>query len=265
MQLNDARIVLTGASGGLGEALARQLAGAGAALLLTARDAARLSAVALPADSEVQRLAADLTQAAGVTALTDAAHAFGANVLINNAGIGGFGLLETQDRATVDAILATNLAAPMHLTQALLPLLREQPAAAIVNIGSTFGSIPFAGFAAYSAAKAGLRAFSQALRREQADSPLRVLHVAPRAIDTPLNPPAVVALNSALGSACDSPDTVAAQIVAMLQHGPDERHIGFPERLFAWLNGAAPRLLDRGLAGKLAIIKRHASVPADAR
>ena len=259
MQLKDARIVLTGASGGLGEALARQLAGAGAALLLTARDATRVAAIPLPEGSEVERLAVDLTQPAGVAALAGAAHAFRANVLINNAGIGGFGLLESQDRATVDAILATNLAAPMHLTQALLPLLRAQPAAAIVNIGSAFGSIPFAGFAAYSAAKAGLRAFSQALRRELADAPVRVLHIAPRAIDTPLNPPAVVALNRALGSACDSPDTVAAQIVAMLQHGPDERHIGFPEGLFAWLNGIAPRLLDRGLAGKLATIKRHAA------
>lgn len=265
MQLKDARIVLTGASGGLGEALARQLAGAGAALLLTARDAARLGAIPLTENSEVERLAVDLTQPAGVAALAGAAHAFRANVLINNAGIGGFGLLEAQDRATVDAILATNLAAPMHLTQALLPLLRAQPAAAIVNIGSAFGSIPFAGFAAYSAAKAGLRAFSQALRRELADAPVRLLHVAPRAIDTPLNPPAVVALNRALGSACDSPDTVAAQIVAMLQHGPDERHIGFPEGLFAWLNGTTPRLLDRGLAGKLATIKRHAASQPGAR
>src|SRR5690606_25688634 len=135
---------------------------------------------------------------------------------------------------------------------------RKQSEAAIVNVGSAFGSIPFAGFAAYSAAKAGLRGFSQALRRELADTTVRVVQVAPRAIDTPLNSPAVVALNRALGSACDRPEDVAARILAQLQGGPDECHIGFPERLFARLNGFAPRLLDHALAGKLATIKRHA-------
>jgi short-subunit dehydrogenase len=72
----------------------------------------------------------------------------------------------------------------------MLPWLKAQPQAAIVNIGSAFGSIPFAGFAAYSAAKAGLRGFSQALRRELADTRVDVIHLAPRAIDTPLNSPA---------------------------------------------------------------------------
>ena len=156
-------------------------------------------------------------------------------------------------------MLATNLESPIRLTHALLPWLRAQPEAAIVNIGSTFGSIPFAGFAAYSAAKAGLRAFSQALRRELADSLIRVVHVAPRAIDTPLNAPAVNALNRQLKNHSDSPDAVAAQIVEILRNGRLEAHIGFPERLFAWLNGVAPGLIDRGLVGKLAAIKLHAS------
>ena len=62
--------------------------------------------------------------------------------------------------------------------------LKAQPQAAIVNIGSTFGSLPFPGFVAYSTAKAGLRGFSQALRRELADSLVSVVHIAPRAIDT---------------------------------------------------------------------------------
>ena len=64
-------------------------------------------------------------------------------------------------------------------------LLKVAPQAAIVSIGSTFGSLPFPGFAAYSAAKSGLRGFSQALRRELSDSQVAVIHLAPRAIDTP--------------------------------------------------------------------------------
>jgi len=129
----------------------------------------------------------------------------------------------------------------------------------VVNVGSTFGSIPFAGFAAYSAAKAGLHAFSQALRRELADSTVRVIHVAPRAIDTPINSASARALNKALGSATDTPETVADHIVATLRDNTPESHIGFPEKLFAWLNGFAPSLVDRGLRGKLAKIKQHAA------
>jgi short-subunit dehydrogenase len=96
------------------------------------------------------------------------------------------------------------------------------------------------------------------LRRELADSTVRVIHVAPRAIDTPINPPAVRALNQALGSATDTPEVVARHIVAMLANDVSEGHIGFPERFFAWLNGFAPGLVDQGLRGKLARIKQHA-------
>jgi short-subunit dehydrogenase len=83
-------------------------------------------------------------------------------VLINNAGVGAFGLLENQEWARSSGCWRPTWKRPIHLTHALLPWLKAQPQAAIVNIGSTFGSLPFPGFAAYSAAKAGLRGFSQA-------------------------------------------------------------------------------------------------------
>lgn len=258
MQLNNARILLTGSTGGLGQALARQLAQAGAGLLLAGRDAARLAALNADLGAGHSSVRADLTRPEGVAAALGAARDFGVNVLINNAGVGGFGLFDQQDWPTVGQVLSTNLEAPLRLTHALLPLLRERPEAAIVNIGSTFGSLPFAGFAAYSAAKAGLRGFSQALRRELADTRVAVIHLSPRAIDTPLNTDAVNALNRALKNRSDSAETVARQVVAALRRGDGERHFGFPERLFAWLNGIAPGLIDRGLAGKLAVIKQHA-------
>lgn len=258
MQLNNARILLTGSTGGLGQALARQLAQAGAGLLLAGRDAARLAALNADLGAAHSSVRADLTRPEGVAAAVGAARDFGVNVLINNAGVGGFGLFERQDWPTVAEVLSTNLEAPLRLTHALLPLLRERPEAAIVNIGSTFGSLPFAGFAAYSAAKAGLRGFSQALRRELADTRVAVIHLSPRAIDTPLNTDAVNALNRALRNRSDSAEAVARQVVAALRRGDGERHFGFPERLFAWLNGIAPSLIDRGLAGKLAVIKQHA-------
>lgn len=257
MQLNHARILLTGASGGLGQELARQLAAAGAVLLLAGRDDGRLRPLSASLGNGSASVCGDLGRPAGVAALAAAARDFEVNVLINNAGVGAFGLLETQAWSTVEEVLATNLEGPIHLTHALLPWLKAQPQAAIVNIGSTFGSLPFPGFAAYSAAKAGLRGFSQALRRELADSLVAVIHVAPRAIDTPLNSAAVNALNRALKNHSDSAADVARQIVAALRRGDGEHHFGFPERFFAWLNGVAPSLIDRGLAGKLPIVKQH--------
>jgi len=258
MQLENARILLTGAGGGLGHELARQLSGRGASLLLAGRDVGRLEALRDSLGARVAMVAADLTRTEGVALTARAARDFGVNVLINNAGASAFGLLETQPWPTVEQVLTTSLEAPIHLTHALLPWLKAQPQAAIVNVGSAFGSVPFAGFAAYSAAKAGLRAFSQALRRELADTLVAVVHIAPRAIDTPMNSEAVVALNLALNSQSDSAASVASEIVAALIRNERELHIGFPERFFAWLNGFAPSLIDRGVASKLPIIKLHA-------
>lgn len=258
MQLKDARILLTGATGGLGQALARQLADAGASLLNAGRDPARLAALTAALGGGHASVCADLNQADGIAAAAGAAREFRVNLLLNNAGVGAFGLYDEQSWSDVAMLLATNLAAPMRLTHALLPWLRQQAEAAVVNVGSTFGSLPFAGFAAYSASKAGLRGFSQALRRELADTAVAVIHVAPRAIDTALNTPAVNALNRALNNHSDSSERVARQIVDAISRGAGERHFGFPERFFAWLNGAAPALIDRGLAGRLAIIKQHA-------
>ncbi len=261
MELGNARILLTGASGGLGSALARSLSWAGAEILLAGRDAGKLNALREHLRTRSDVVVADLNREEGIAAVARTARDFDINVLINNAGVGGFGLLDHQAWEEVERTLSTNLLTPIRLTQALLPWLKAQPQAAIVNVGSTFGSIPFAGFAAYSAAKAGLRGFSQALRRELADSRVDVIHLAPRAIDTPLNSPAVNALNRALGNHSDTPEAAAKKIVEILKRGDRERHIGFPESLFAWLNGVMPRLVDQGLAGKLATIKKHASTP----
>ncbi len=264
MELKGANIVLTGASGGLGRELARQFAAAGANLLLVGRDEARLGDLLNGLGGTGVRLAciaADLNQSGDIERIAEAARAFDADVLVNNAGINAFGMFERQDWTDSADVLNTNLFSPLHLTQALLPWLARRPHAAILNIGSTFGSLPFPGFAAYSAAKAGLRGFSQALRRELADSRIEVVYVAPRAISTPLNSDRVNALNEELGSHSDSPELAARQIVAALRAGRGETHLGFPERLFAWLNGVAPRLIDRALAGKLVSVKRHALSP----
>ena len=102
---------------------------------------------------------------------------------------------------------------------------------------------------------------NHAARRELADASLQVIYVAPRAIDTAFNTPAVQALNRALGNRADPPEAVAAQVLRALQTRRAETCLGFPERLFAWINGLAPRVIDRALAAKLPTIKQHAKQP----
>ncbi|MFQ3194170.1 MAG: short-subunit dehydrogenase [Colwellia sp.] len=107
---------------------------------------------------------------------------FEVNVLINNAGVSQFKLFEQaseSDISDISDIITTNTIAPMQLTQALLPLLKQYDKAQIINMGSTYGSIGFPGYTAYCASKFALRGFSQTLSRELADSNIRVKYLAP--------------------------------------------------------------------------------------
>jgi len=145
----------------------------------------------------------------------------------------------------------------MLLTQELLPLLAAAPAAQIVNIGSVFGSLGFPGFAAYGAAKAGLAGFSQALRRELADSTIRVRHFSPRATRTPINSGAVVALNRELQTAEDTPEAVADAFLRFLSGTSGQHTLGAKERLFVLINKLAPGLPDNAIRKQLAQIRKH--------
>jgi short-subunit dehydrogenase len=261
MNLTDARIVLTGAAGGIGGTAAHWLAQAGATVLLTdlRQDALDRVATELGSNALLGAVAADVASDAGRTALTAAAREHGANVLINAAGINPFGLFAEQTPAEISKAFAINAVAPLLLCHALLPVLLERQSAHIVNVGSTFGSIGFPGFAAYSASKFAVRGFSEALRRELADTNVRVHYVAPRATKTALATDRVRAMNAELGVGMDSPQTVAAAIVRVLRDEPRELLLGRSERLFAKLNALFPALVDRSLKRQLAIVRRHAS------
>jgi short-subunit dehydrogenase len=222
----------------------------------------RLAAALAPA-TKVATLPADIGSDAGRAALAAAAHELGANVLINAAGINPFGLFTEQTPGDIAKAFAINALAPILLCHALLPGLREQPRAQIVNVGSTFGSIGFPGFAAYSASKFAVRGFSEALRRELADTAVSVHYVAPRATATALATERVRAMNAELGVGMDTPQTVAAEIERVLIEEPRERLIGAQERVFAKLNALFPALVDRSLRRQLAVVRRYAA-PAGA-
>ncbi len=128
----------------------------------------------------------------------------------------------------------------------------------MVVIGSTFGSLGYPGFAAYSASKFGLRGLMEALSREYADTSLRFQYLAPRATRTAFNTPAVDALNAELKVASDPPQDVAEKLVRSIIRGETRRQLGWPEKLFVRINGILPSLVDSSLRGQLSIIRRHA-------
>jgi short-subunit dehydrogenase len=254
------RAVLTGASGGIGRAIAVALAPHCDELLLVGRDAVRLVRTAAAAGPATRPLAVDLASEAGRDAVAEAAPRL--NLLINAAGANDFGWLAGQSDATLARIIDTNVLAPMQLVRRLLPALSREPRAWIVNVGSIFGYLAYPGHAAYSASKFALRGFSEALRRELADGPVRVLHFAPRATRTAMNGAGMNALNAELGVAMDDPETVARALVELLRRPVRERLLGMPESLFAWLNQLAPGLVDRALKRQLSTIRRHAPAPS---
>jgi short-subunit dehydrogenase len=261
MQLRGRNVVLTGASGGIGSAIAHALDAAGANLLLSGRDAAALQNLQRQLRSGHAMLAADLCTEDGRTQLADAAAAFGADVLINNAGAGQLSLLEQSTAADLERIVAVNLVAPLLLCQAFLPILRKRPRATIVNIGSILGSIGYAGSTAYCASKFGLRGFTEALRRELADTAIDVVYFAPRATETALNSESRQALNRELGTAVDSPEQVAALLVeALTCPGRTNWFIGWPEKFFVRLNSLFPGVVDKALRAKLPTIRHHATI-----
>lgn len=249
MKAAQARVLLTGACGGIGQTAALALAEAGAALLLVGRSPARLAAQARAiqqrvAGAQVAWLDADLVDAGSIPALVVQARAFACNVVIHGAGVAEFGHFEDAKPDAMARLLSTNLLAPMVLTQALLPHLRTLPQAQVICVGSALGAIGLPGYSVYCASKFGLRGFAQALRRELADTQVRIQYLGPRSTKTGFNSAEVAEYNRGTGTAMDSPEVVALGLVRLLESGAAERFLGFPEKVVARLNGLAPAAMD---------------------
>jgi len=258
------RVVLTGAAGGIGQALALALAPQSSAMLLVGRDSEKLASLrqrllVAHVGLSVEVIAADLSGEEGRQAVLEAADKLpgGVNLLVNNAGVSDFHAFQTQTAAVIALTLGTNLLSPVLLCQKILPLLLAQPAAQIVNVGSVFGDIGYPGFAVYCASKSGLKGFTQALRRELSDTAVRVRYFAPRATRTGLNSPAVDAMNAELKTRSDDPAVVARAFMEFLSGSRSEQVIGWPEKLFVLINRLRSSITDDAIGKQLAVIKRH--------
>jgi uncharacterized protein len=164
MQLSGMTVLLTGASGGIGHAIARALGGRGARVILTGRraDALENLRATLPPGAEV--LTADLSQAGEATRLAQAAGAV--DVLVANAGVPASGAVVEFTPEQIDRALDVNLRAPMQLARALVPGMVERGRGHLVFVSSLAGKAPSARSGIYSATKFGLRGFAGGLRED---------------------------------------------------------------------------------------------------
>jgi len=185
------RVLVTGASSGIGAGLAEALAAAGATVGLCARRRDRLAEVlercrVHAPDSRMW--VADLADPSAVDAVAGAAlEAFGrVDVLVNNAGIPKRRHVTRLDAATVDAVMRINYSSPVRLTLALLPQMLERGEGRIVNVSSVAATLSSPGEAAYGATKAALAVFSEEMAVDLWDTGVKVMVVYPGVVDTEL-------------------------------------------------------------------------------
>ncbi|KFZ36425.1 hypothetical protein HR45_16550 [Shewanella mangrovi] len=261
MTLTQQRFVITGASGGIGAAIAKALAAAGATLLLCGRNQRKLTKLASELDGDPQLFIGDLNDSASLTLLSLAAAEFNANGVINCLGVNQLQTLAQTSDTDVLHTINTNLLTPINICRTLLPQLLSQPSANIINVGSILGSIGYPGSTLYCASKFGLRGFTESLRRELADSQVKVLYFAPRATDTEINSEEMQQLNQQLGNNTDTPQWVAQQLCQRLANAPQgAAYLGWPEKLFVRINALFPALVDGASLKQLPIIKRFCHV-----
>ena len=264
-RLMDKIIVVTGATGGIGQELAKKLATRGAQLILVGRDIHKLEQLRFDCHQHNpgrahKVVATDLTTDSGLTDFAKAcADEDRIDILVNAVGINELCLLDEQDSNQIFNIVNTNLTVPILVCKTLLPQLKRQNNATILNIGSTLGSIGYPGYASYCASKFGLRGFTEALRRELWDTNIRVHYLSPRAVKTNMNSEAANAMNAALKNTCDEPAVVASAAIDQLQanNGYDQ-FIGWPEKLFVKINHVFPALVSQSIAKQLGVIRRFA-------
>jgi 3-oxoacyl-[acyl-carrier protein] reductase len=184
---------ITGASRGIGLAIARSLAGLGAKLLLCARDPARLETAAVgfkQSGATVLAIAADIQHAGEIGPLVrKTEQSLGAiDVLVNNAGIGYFAPVQEASEAHWDAVLDTNLKAAFLLSKAVAPGMIQRRSGHIINIGSLAGKSAFPGGAIYCASKWGLLGLTQCMAEDLRPHGIRVSAVLPGSVATDFSP-----------------------------------------------------------------------------
>jgi short-subunit dehydrogenase len=222
MKLPGKTALITGASRGIGRALASALAESGCALLLTALGEEELHALATELASRgasASWIAADLVDEQERESLIEwvRRHDRTPDILVNNAGCGHFGRFASSEWRDVERVFVLDAHTPTRLIHDLLPLLRSRPEAAIVNISSASARIPYPGLATYGACKAYLSSLSQTLACELDGTGIHVLCIHPGFTQTQFFSAAGMDMRRIPRWAINTPERVAGRVVRMIE------------------------------------------------
>ncbi|QEH34934.1 putative oxidoreductase [Aquisphaera giovannonii] len=254
---DETRALVTGASSGLGRAIAEHLVRAGATVVLTGRSAGRLDDVAAGLAREgadparMITVPADLTVEEDRTRLFDEARdRLGAlDVVVNNAGVGATGQFDTHDPSDLRRVFEVNVFATIEACRASLPLLAEGRDPVMVLMGSVNARRGLPGRSEYSASKFAVSGFAESIRIEWRRFGIHVLQVNPGFTDTPFDDNAVVktARVSVKHRRTMSPDTVARATLRAIEARRREIVVSPHAKLFLLTSKLAPRFVDWGL------------------
>lgn len=249
-------VLITGASSGIGRALAIELARAGALLILNSRREEKLRTLTdevIAAGGQVTLAAGDISvQQTRLAALAVADQRFGRlDVLVNNAGVSAWGRFDEAEEARLRRIMEVNFFALAEMTREAVPLLKRGRQPLVVNIGSILGHRAIPLQAEYCASKFAVRGLSEALRPELAQLGIDLLLVSPGTTQTEffehlLEKKAEMPWRQTRGVAAAY---VAAQIVRAMRSGRREIIPSGSGKLLVWLNRLAPRFLDAWMVG----------------
>jgi short-subunit dehydrogenase len=241
MQISGSTVLLTGATGGLGHAIARALHERGGELILTGRRADVLEPLA--AELGARALAVDLSDPIEVDRLVSEAGEV--DILVANAALPAAGRLESFTMAEIDRALDVNLRAPIALAHALAPRMVKRGSGHLLFMSSLSGKSATPGTAIYNATKFGLRGFASALRADLHSSGVGVSAVFPGFIrDAGMFADAGVELPTGLGTA--SPEDVARATIQAIERNRAESDVApLPLRVGAAFAGLAPELSAR--------------------
>ncbi len=228
MEYGDKYICITGGSAGIGKSLLQELVNRGAGhFAIIARREETLNALRAEfPDVSFLLITADLGNPAEVSrAAEDIRREWGKlDILINNAGVVSAALLDEMNDEDIVGQIGINLTGLILMTKKCLPMLKESEEGAIVNVSSGLGFIARPFYNVYAVTKAGVRHFSEAMRRELKDYPIHVMTIYPTATDTPM-------MKNATVSNMDNPDDVARVSIDGLTSGEIDVIFGGEKRL----------------------------------
>jgi short-subunit dehydrogenase len=249
MDLSGQTVLVTGANRGIGRAIVEELAHHDVRILAGMRDTDEFELVSGSGLHEARPVRLDLSSRAEIESCLAALGDQRVDVLVNNAGVFAGGLLEDQSLDRLYEMVQVNLAGLVHLTRALLPAMQRRGRGKIVNNASIAAYAAFPGAAVYSATKAAVAGFSDALRRELEDSPVTVLQLVTPGVETDMLAEVRDAYEPHLDDESKlEPRAWAARIVEAIESDDAVLNPTGAERLAKLASRGPAGLLDKALA-----------------